>query len=1070
MYHNNLLLSLLMLCGDVHPNPGPQIQGTNSNISVVHNNICSLQNKVPYVEAELTQFDIITLSETWLYDTFPNDKLLINGYHPPLRLDRPDDTHGGVAIYVKKHLYYKHRPDLHVPGLEALWLETRIDQEPLLIGCFYRPPSALVSYWDLIDESINHALMNPYKAVILGDFNKDCYFSPHRHVQRIMNLNNLQQMITEYTRYTDDSATLIDLVLTPCPEIIEKVGVLPPVKSDHHCVFAEIKNNMPSKHSFKRTLYMYSKLNEEEFLEKIGNVDWDNVVNSDTVDLAAELFSNTMMDISTTCMPVKSITVKSNDAPWITQEIKKLIKKKQNIHAFAKLLNSVWSWNLFKETRNRLVDIIRNRKEEYQREIEERVNSQTSFGTKDWWKIVNNFFHRRSKSCSEIPPLLNNVTQEIIYLPEQKAELFNDFFVKQSQIDGIADSLPDLEDNGLTAPTLVFTCEMVRKVIKELDQSKAVGPDLVHNKLLVKAVDIISGPLAMLFNRSMTENKFPSLWKTAHVTPIHKKGDNSVCTNYRPISLLSCVGKIMEKCIQKHVFSFLTENNIITLSQSGFIPGDSTTYQLLSIYDDFCKSLDQRYTTQALFFDISKAFDRVWHRGLIHKLNMIGIRGNLLNWFEDYLKDRQQATVIKGKISSYKTVFSGVPQGSVLGPLLFLVYINDIVKDIESQVKLFADDTSMYLRLNDGVRRAEILNSDIKKILTWSRIWKVNFNPSKTELLTLSNQRQPDVYPLSFDNDILSETTSHKHLGVILQNDCKWNSHIESIVAKIRPLIACLRSYKYIFSRKTLEILYKSYILPHLDYSDVVWDNCPAVLSNELENTHLEALRIITGSVRGTSHEKLYRESGFITLKARRDRHKLLMFFKLINGHLPNYLSAYIPPLVSDINPYHRRRPFERQVPVSRTELYRHSFFPSTTVLWNNLPDEIKLLNSISSFKRNLHADDPHVPPHFYCGTRKPQTIHCKLRLNMSDLNNDLYLRHISESRSCDCGHAQEDACHFLLNCSKYNDARATTINILPPVATDITTLLSGCQSFSTQFNYYIFLTVQEFISNSKRF
>ena len=178
----------------------------------------------------------------------------------------------------------------------------------------------------------------------------------------------------------------------------------------------------------------------------------------------------------------------------------------------------------------------------------------------------------------------------------------------------------------------------------------------------------------------------------------------------------------MEKCIQKHVFSFLTENNIITLSQSGFIPGDSTTYQLLSIYDDFCKSLDQRYTTQALFFDISKAFDRVWHRGLIHKLNMIGIRGNLLNWFEDYLKDRQQAVAIKGKISSYKTVFSGVPQGSVLGPLLFLVYINDIVKDIESQVKLFADDTSMYLRLNDGVRRAEILNSDIKKILSWSRI------------------------------------------------------------------------------------------------------------------------------------------------------------------------------------------------------------------------------------------------------------------------------------------------------------------------------------------------------------
>ena len=149
----------------------------------------------------------------------------------------------------------------------------------------------------------------------------------------------------------------------------------------------------------------------------------------------------------------------------------------------------------------------------------------------------------------------------------------------------------------------------------------------------------------------------------------------------------------------------------------------------------------------------------------------------------------------------------------------------------------------------------------------------------------------------------------HKHLGVILQNDCKWNSHVESIVAKVRPLIACLRSFKYKFNRRTLETLYKSYVLPHLDYSDVIWDNCSATLANELEKLHLEALRIITGSVRGTSHEKLYKESGFVTLQARRDRHKLIVFYKIVHGLLPIYLTAYLPPLVTEVNPYHRRRP-----------------------------------------------------------------------------------------------------------------------------------------------------------------
>lgn len=526
----------------------------------------------------------------------------------------------------------------------------------------------------------------------------------------------------------------------------------------------------------------------------------------------------------------------------------------------------------------------------------------------------------------------------------------------------------------------------------------------------------------------------------------------------------------MEKCVQIHVFDFLKSNNLLASCQSGFIPGDSTVYQLLVMYDDLCKFLDSKITSQSVFFDISKAFDKVWHRGLIYKLHCIGIRGSLLNWFTDYLKGRYQAVVIKGKTSSYKPISAGVPQGSVLGPLLFLIYINDIVDDIDSAVKLFADDTSIYLGLDDSAERTRLLNSDLKKIINWSKKWKVVFNPAKTKLMTFSNRRQPDTLPLLFGQEILVETNMHKHLGVILQNNGRWENHIDSLISKTRILIACLRSYKYKFSRKSQKTIYTSFILPHLDYADVIWDNCTDRLSNELESLHLDALRTIVGAVRGTSHIKLYNESGFMSLTERRRRHKLIMYFKIASGLAPDYITQYLPPLVSSTNPYHRRNPLERKIPNFATTLYQDSFFISTTYLWNALPDNIKQLTSLSAFKRFISTNDVAVPPYYNVGERKPQTIHCKLRLNMSDLNNDLYNRHLSLNKNCDCSPVEEDANHFLLKCPRFTYEREVTINTLLPIAINIETLLFGNPCYSIAFNSYIFLQVHEFITLSSRF
>ena len=280
----------------------------------------------------------------------------------------------------------------------------------------------------------------------------------------------------------------------------------------------------------------------------------------------------------------------------------------------------------------------------------------------------------------------------------------------------------------------------------------------------------------------------------------------------------------------------------------------------------------------------------------------------------------------------------------------------------------------MSLALNDPSRRAAILNSDLEKINSWAKQWKVSFNEEKTELLTFKKDNHP-VYSLSFGNIVLEDKECHKHLSLIFQIKCKWEKHINSLIRKVPLLISCLRSFKYKLSRKAVETMYKSFVLPQFDYAGIVWDNCSGTQSNMLENLDLEAIRIIVGAVKGTSHEKLYEESRFCTLKERRKRHKLLMFYKMINYQCSEYLSNLVPPLVSTTNPYYRRRPYERVIPAHKTDLYANSFIPSTIQLWNTLPQTIQANPSISLLKKYLSTNGTMVPIYYYFGPRKEQAL-----------------------------------------------------------------------------------------------
>ena len=262
-------------------------------------------------------------------------------------------------------------------------------------------------------------------------------------------------------------------------------------------------------------------------------------------------------------------------------------------------------------------------------------------------------------------------------------------------------------------------------VLRSIDINKATGPDEISPKMLREAGAAIAPSLTRLINLSLSCNTFPDPWKLANVMPLYKKNDKTQINNYRPISLLSCVSKIMERVVFKYTFNFLKGNGLLSRFQSGFIPGDSTTCQLVQVYHLLCEALDNKKDVRVIFCDISKAFDRVWHDGLLCKLQRIGICDDLLKWYRSYLMRRKQKVVLGNTKSRIGEINAGVPLGSVLGPLLFLIFINDITENTNCNIRLFADDTTLFVDFDNEPDGAELINNDLQTIYAWANKWLV---------------------------------------------------------------------------------------------------------------------------------------------------------------------------------------------------------------------------------------------------------------------------------------------------------------------------------------------------------
>lgn len=490
------------------------------------------------------------------------------------------------------------------------------------------------------------------------------------------------------------------------------------------------------------------------------------------------------------------------------------------------------------------------------------------------------------------------------------------------------------------------------------------------------------------------------------------------------------------------------------------------------MYDSICNALENKNHICLVFCDISKAFDRVWHKGLIKKLNAYGFKGNFLNWLTDYLSNRTQQVIIKNNRSNIGNITAGVPQGSVLGPLLFLIYINDIADELESLARLFADDTSLAYASTSTLDIETTMNRDMNKLSEWSKRWLTIFNPIKTKLLFISNTIDATNLNIMFDGVVLNPVQSHRHLGVSLSSDAKWATHVNELFQSCMKKVNVLRKFKYILNRKTILRIYKSFILPILEYACEVWDGCTERDKQRLESIQLEAARIACGLPVYCKKEAIYYESDLEPLEIRRERRKLMILFKMHNNQTPPFFQALLPQTVAEVSRYSLRNRDNYIVPNFRLTLSERSFIPSTVKLWNNLDDMTKNCETLNSFKMKISQTSQTLSAiKCFEGNRKLNIIHTRLRHNCSILKYDLYRCNLIEDPSCACGYPCENAFHYFFECSLYTRIRTPLLNtVLQFGNVDLQSILYGKDCLTIDDNIIIFKAVHRYIRDSGRF
>ncbi len=954
----------------------------NDNFSILHLNSRSFHKNRDNIDAFLAclkhTFSVIAVSETWFKEDLSNLIDITN--YSLVSVPRKNRKSGGVALYIHKSLSFIVRNDLNliqtntieIDHSESVFVEIiNSNCKNIIIGNIYRAHRTDIdSFNSDLSRCLNIISSENKHCYVSGDFNLDIlkYDTESKINNFLTNFydHNMFPLIDRPTRISTHSATILDNIFTNVFDKKIKSGVCVSDITDHYPIF-QITNSISVKYNFHKSVRSrsFSQSNIRSFVNQVQLTNWDSILSETSANVAYNVFLDKFTSLYNHCFPLKVRTVNVNSnripqKPWITNAILSSIRRKNILYRKYRSSPTDSNKRSLVNYRNTLTSVIRTAKKKYYCNL---LDDQ-KHNLKQTWKILNDLLGRNRKQdlpdCFDIDGKSTSDYKTI-------ADGFNNFFTNIGP--NLADKIPTTDvpfDNfldNIASPLHSFFLtptdpDEVIKLCGTLRSGASPGDDDIRPDI-VKVVKLEIAPvLVHIFNLSIITGIVPDKLKYAKVVPIFKSGDSTSCNNYRPISILPVFSKVFERIIHKRLYNFLSHHNLLHHSQFGFRTNYSSYMAVLEAYNSIVSRLDDGNHTLGIFLDLSKAFDTINHDILLSKLHHYGVRGSALEWFKSYLTNRKQYVLFNNSKSYVSTVQCGVPQGSVLGPLLFIIFLNDIAFSSNNlSFFIYADDTNAIISHNDFKELLRIVNDELKNISIWFKANKLSLNIKKTNYIIFKNRHSNRVYNDShiyIDGIELAKVSHTKFLGVIIDECLTWNDHTSYVTNIVSKYSGILFRLKKLISCKTLFSLYKTLVLPHLNYCNIIWGDLNNCNLNSVLVKQKRIIRLCTNSTWLAHTSPLFSQLSTLNIF---DIHKssvaLFMYNFSINNLPPNFSNYFVKNTA--IHRYSTRSNNLYRPAIFNYDLARNTIRRQGPVLWNNIPDNIKMAASPKVFKRNYH-------------------------------------------------------------------------------------------------------------------
>ena len=856
----------------------------------------------------------------------------------------------GLCIYVRDALLCREVIFSTFTSFEHLWISVDLrNNDKLLIGCIYLSPSGnrQQSMLELTEELKFACQSKPSHLLIGGDFNvpqidwsilfsaePEGHYS-HSLIQCVQDCF-LTQHVSSPTRFRPGQPpSLLDLLLTNEEGMIRDLSYQPGLGlSDHIALVFNLACYTVRSVPMVKTLN-YNKGDYGLLRRLLSDIDWTRLCNMD-VQQAYHFFRSSLQAAVDSSIPKLKPRARKN--VYITGKAMKLKRRKAALWSAYMSSKDPIDFARYCTIRNKLRSLTRKLRANFEKLISKELKSNP----KVFWKYTN--------SRLKTKPGIEDLKDEKGFLcsdDHTKAQILNNFFSSVFTNEDTS-RVPVLSAyEGSPLENLVFTEDKVKALLDGLNTSSSPGPDGIHPRILKEASSQVAQPLTMLFQKSLNTGILPKEWKLGTVVPIFKKGNRQDPGNYRPVSLTAVPCKILETLIRDCLMTHLMTEGLLHSDQHGFRPRKSCSSQLLEVLQDWSCSVEHGESVDVLYLDFRKAFDAVPHQRLLRKVESYGISGSLKRWIAAFLQDRSQQVVVRGHSSQWTSVSSGVPQGSVLGPVLFIIYINDLPEVVSSSIKIFADDTKIYRNVSPVSGHME-LQADLEAVASWSAKWQLPFNVTKCKSLHVGSQNPCHIYRMGDTN--LDQALMEKDLGIHIDSELKFRKQAAAAAAKGNQLLALIkRSFMYI-SVDTLPVLYKTLVRPHLEYGNLIWGPFNRADQKLIERVQRRATRLVP-EIKGLPYPERLRRLGLPSLYYRRRRGDMIAMYQVFNGGMdiqPDEFFSLAPSVGT------RGHSMKLRKPQAHSRVRRCTFAVRAINDWNGLPPSVILAPSLNQFKAQI--------------------------------------------------------------------------------------------------------------------